>query len=408
MKSLILFVSSLIFVCINALQVQAQDAIDTTIVIQSKAFGKERTIRVHLPRRYQRNAEEQFMTTYVLDAQSDNYWNMAKSNIGYLVNNYQVLPMIAVGIVTEDRQNEFIPLPKYEAKRNNKGTAHLLQQHIREEIIPLIDRLYRVDDMRAIVGHSRGGAFISHTLFSDQSDLFSGYIGISPAMGYLKNQILNDADAVLQARSSFKKYLYCSHGDVGANEEAFGGHVAHLDSLIRKYPNETLAWEHETIENTDHWTCVIPSWNDGLMRMSRNYWVDQKTLEGFVKNKGQSLQTQMDAFYAEVDKKFGYSYHSSLPYLRFVGNDFDEMGQLDAALEIFGMALKLDPENIGLHRNKAWIYRQKKAWPEAKALYEKALGIIEKNKAEMDAEDYKGEKEDIEDNIQKVVDEMGK
>lgn len=271
----------LAFICASIYLLPAQDQNqerDITHVISSDAFGEERTIRVHLPRRYLRTTDT-FMVIYALDAQAKWYWDMAKDNVAYLVDNYQVLPTIIVGIVSANRGTEFLPAPRDTTiKQNTNGVAHLLQQHLREEVIPLIDSLYRVNTTRAIVGHSRGGAFIGHTLFSDQNDLFDAYVGISPALGYLNNQILDDAASVLANGESLPKFLYCTHGTVGDLERRSSQQVAHLDSLISAYPNEQLSWDWTQIDETTHWTVVIPSWNRALMKLSRAYGVDQYLL----------------------------------------------------------------------------------------------------------------------------------
>ena len=196
----------LLFVlCINAFS-YAQEGKTIEHIIQSEAFGKERKIYVHLPKKYFNYETDSFMVVYVLDAQSDQYWNMATGNMDYLVNNHEVVPMIAVGIVSDNRGPEFVPMP------NNgddfKGTAHLLQQSLKEEIFPLIEENYRVSDCRAIVGHSRGGAFITHTLFSENSDMFDAYIGISPATQYFDGQIPKEIAADLQKGKTYNKFLY--------------------------------------------------------------------------------------------------------------------------------------------------------------------------------------------------------
>jgi predicted alpha/beta superfamily hydrolase len=146
----------------------AQNKSEIEHTVTSEVFGKERKVKVFLPNRYQRDSISKFAVTYVLDAQHQIFWDAAKGNIGYMVDNYSVMPMIVVGVVSDSRGPEFNP----------KSTK--LQTHLQNEIFPLIEKNYRTDGFRAIVGHSWGGAFVGNTIFSEKRDMFDAYIGISP------------------------------------------------------------------------------------------------------------------------------------------------------------------------------------------------------------------------------------
>jgi predicted alpha/beta superfamily hydrolase len=343
------------------------------------------------------------MVTYVLDAQSSSFWNMAKNNIAYLVDNYQAVPMIIVGIHAINRHSEFIPLPKDRAiDENTPGTAHLLHKHFEEEIFPLIEENYRVNQHRALIGHSRGGGFVNHTLFSNKFQMFNAYIAISPALGYWNNQILNDADSILKHRTEFNKFLYASHGDVGSYEYNFKNQVEHLDSLISKTNNNTLGWYKEYIKETDHWSTVGPSINKAMVKMSREYWVDQKILEEFANNADLKFKPQIKAFYKEKQEKYKYTVLPDERILLFIGNDFGELGNELRALETYEWGLELDPSNVSLNKNVAWVHKKNRRYTKAINYYEKALLSLEKIKNDMEEERYSQIKSDIKSNIIKT------
>ena len=221
------------------------------------------------------------MVTYVLNPHSDAFWNMAKSNIGYLANNYCVIPMITVGIVSDNRGSEFAP------------PATTLQDHFKNEVFPLIEKNYRTEPFKAIIGHSWGGNFIGTTIFSENRDLFDAYIGISPSFGDTNSHVVRKADSLLKLKTKFKKYLYLSHGNVGRREAEFGGYVAQIDSLLKKYPTPSIIWQPRLIDRTDHWQIVIPSFSDGLISMSRNYFADQQVIEQLSEKGSNNLKLQI-------------------------------------------------------------------------------------------------------------------
>jgi len=280
MKTLQTFLSLCFVFAFSTTIAQTESEIEHTIT--SEVFGKERKIKVFLPNRYRRDTISNFAVTYVLDAQHQIFWDAAKGNIGYMVDNYSVMPMIVVGVVSDNRDPEFNP-------KSDK-----LQNHLKNEIFPLIEKNYRTDGFRAIVGHSWGGAFVGNTMFSDKRDMFDAYIGISPSFGDKDNIIVKRADSLLKNNAKFGKYLYFSHGDVGRREIEFAGYVNSIDSLLKKYPNNTIAWQPRPIERVGHWQIVGPSICDGLISMSRNYFADQKVMEDFAKNG--DLKTQLVQF----------------------------------------------------------------------------------------------------------------
>jgi len=357
---------------------QAQDNSNFEHVIQSKVFGKERKVRVFLPKRYHRDSTSKYIVTYVLDAQSDEFWNMAKSNIGYLVNGYSTIPMIAVGIVSDNRGEEFSP------------PATTLNDHLRNEVFPLIKEKYRTEDFNVVVGHSWGGNFIGSTLFGEDRDLFDAYIGISPSFGDTDSYVVKKADSLLKINTNFKKYLYFSHGNVGRREMEFGGFVAQIDSLLKKHPNKSLAWQPRLIESTDHWQIVIPSFNDGLISMSRNYFADQMIMEQLNKKAPDNLKTEIEKFYQKTEKAFGYVHKPTASYLNFVGNDFRDMDDYKAALTCYSMALEKTPNDVKVYVNLSDTYDKMGNTTKAKESFTITQRLLEEQKENLSDSYYSG------------------
>ncbi|WP_299335401.1 alpha/beta hydrolase-fold protein [uncultured Psychroserpens sp.] len=364
-------------IAFSTIQVEAQDSSNIEHVINSEVFNKERKVRVFLPQRYKNDTISNFAVVYILDAQSDLFWNMAKGNIGYTVDNYASMPMIAVGIVSDNRGSEFNP----------ENTE--LQEHLKKEVFPLIEKNYRTDGFRTIVGHSWGGAFVSNTLFSENKDMFDAYIGISPSFGDTDNIIEKNAAKMLKNNTVFRKYLYLSHGDVGRRELEFGGYVNSIDKLIKQYPNESLAWEPRLIERVDHWQIVGPSLCDGLVSMSRNYFADQKIMEDLSKSSSGDLKAQVEAFNKKRKMLFGYVHEPSASYLNFVANDFRDVEDYKTALVGYHMALDKKPNDVKVFVNICDVYDKIGDKTKAKSSFQKALKLMDEQKDELSESYYR-------------------
>ena len=366
----------LVSVCITFLNAQHKQEIEHTIT--SKSFGKDRTVKVFLPSGYERDSTRTFPVTYILDAQHKVFWDIAKGNIGYLNYNYSIIPMIIVGVVSDNRGSEFNP----------EHTE--LQEHLQNEVFPLIEANYRTDGFRAVVGHSWGGAFVGNTLFSDKRDMFNAYIGISPSFGDTDNVIVKHADSLLKLNTKFGKYLYLSYGDVGRREVEFKGYVNSIDSLLKKYPNKTLAFDRRPIERVGHWQIVGPSICDGLISMSRNYFADQKVIEDLSRGVNEGLERHIDHFNTTQEETFGYIHKASPSYLNFVANDFRDLEQYDSALALYKMALKEKPDDVKVYVNISDVYDKMGRQDLAKPSILKTQKLLEEQKSEVGDNYYNG------------------
>ncbi len=367
---------------------QAQPQWDITHEIESEIFKGPRKISVRLPERYfLRDSLSKFAVIYVLDGQYKPFWDMAKSNISYLTDSYNIIPSIAVGIHSEDRGAEFTP------------PSQQLKAHLEKEIFPLIMENYRVNGLSVLMGHSWAGQFIAGTLFGEKSDLFDGYIAISPSLGYQNEIAIQRADSVLSSGKSLRKFFYASTGDVGIREINFGGQVARLDSVIRRQSNAGLVWMSRTFNDRGHWSCVIPSVSEGLIQLSRNYWADIKVMEEFAHQSGEQLRLTIEAFNEKQENILGYHYDSDAHYLKFVAEDFAEQDLASAAEQLYRWSIELDPNVVQTHTGLAYLLRKQEKFKMAKDAYTNALQCLEINRKDYPDQAYEDLRNWLEDQI---------
>jgi len=367
---------TLLFSILFMVHISAQNQQSFEHKVQSKAFETERTIRVFLPERYYRDSTSKYIVVYVLDAHDDQVWNMATGVIDYMVSRYTVIPMIAVGIASEDRGSEFNP-------NSNK-----LHQHFREDVFPLIENNYRTKPHRTIIGHSWGGAFVGNTLFSENADMFDAYLGISPSFDAIDNVIFNQADSLLQLNNDFKKFFYYSSGTVGFEYEYKEG-IAKMDSTLTFGKAKNLAWKSHVFKGKDHFSALPAGVNDGLVQMSRNYFADQKVIEDFAQNPNKSIKEQIDLFYAEKEKIFGFTHRPSVSYLKFVADELRDKDHFKAAIEIYLLGLENEKDNVKITFNLADTYHKMGKFDLAEPIFKSALVLLDKQKDNFSENYYK-------------------
>ena len=147
---------------------------ETRVVrIASKILGEERVVHVSLPPNYG-VARRRYETTYLLDGHVRQFFDITVAAAGYDVvadsHDYATPPQIVVGVDQIDRGADL--------GRNQE----LFTRFLVEELVPYIDREFRTNRYRTLIGHSLGGRFALMT-FCRAPGVWVSVIAISAAGG---------------------------------------------------------------------------------------------------------------------------------------------------------------------------------------------------------------------------------
>ena len=148
---------------------------ETRVVrITSKILGEERVVHVSLPLNYG-VARRRYETIYLLDGHVRQFFDItvaaaAYDVIGDLLHDYATPPQIVVGVDQIDRGADL--------GRNQE----LFTRFLVEELVPYIDKEFRTNRYRTLIGHSLGGRF-ALTTFCRAPGVFPAVIAISAAGG---------------------------------------------------------------------------------------------------------------------------------------------------------------------------------------------------------------------------------
>lgn len=379
---------------VSGLVAQEEKPFQLDYTIPSEAFGDDRKITVYLPPHYYRSTEEKYTVTYVLDGHHAPFVDMGVKVIEYGTYNYKYTPTIVVGIHAKARGWEFsMPVPgDKDDEEYEGGRAPELRQHLKEEVIPFVENLdLPLLPFRTLVGHSSGGLFVLNTLFSEGKDYFDAYIAISPAFRPGENRVLEDATEILKKGEAIPKFVYCSAGTVGEREELFGGAVNSLDSLFQLYSPPSLIWKKSIFESTGHWTCVAPSFDIGMLELTRAFRVDEKMVFDYALHPNKTIGEQMDAFYASREN-YGFVEIPKAGYLNRISWEFIGKKQFSKAHELLSWALQKHPDHYRLNKTHARVLVELGNQKEGVAAIKRCLDILEKTKADISAERYEREK----------------
>lgn len=395
MKSFLFF---LLFTLSLPLVAQEAQPLEIDHLIASEAFGDERKITVYLPPNYYNRPEERYTITYVLDGHYAPFIDLVVKTIEYNVNARKFTPTIVVGIHAKRRGMEFsAPMSDDE---DQQGRAPALRQHFEQEVFPLVESMYpEALDYRSIIGHSSGGTFVLNTLFSEGTDLFDGYLAISPALRPGQNNILADAEKLLAGGGKFPKFLYCSAGTVGEREELFGGAIDRLDALLERFPNHGLIWKQSRFEGLDHWSVVAPSVTFGGLAQTRAFRADEKVIVDFARNDKKDLREQLERFYTNKSTEYGFVHLPQSRYLRMVAEEVERIAGKEKSIALLDWGMDHYPDDFLLLKQQS-ILRAEMGQPQlAKAGFTRCLQLLQQQQEELSESRFAANKEDLEERL---------
>lgn len=146
------------------------------------------------------------------------------------------------------------------------GGAAIFQAVLRDEILPIVERLYRVStDRRMLLGVSAGGSFCCHSLFT-QPGLFTDYVIVSPGIVSPKIFELEAAWAASHDDLPANVFLSAGQDEIGDPLDIVGTTVRLAEHLRgRRYPGLNL---HTMLfPDAGHVDTLAPSLTHALKRL---------------------------------------------------------------------------------------------------------------------------------------------
>jgi len=170
--------------------------------IESKELGEKRIVNIYLPEGYDPAAATKYPVIYLLDGSADEDFihivGLVQFNSFEWIN--QVPKSIVVGIATVDRRRDFTfptTIVKDKKAYPTSGHSDKFISFIEKELQPFIEKKYRTNESKTIIGQSLGGLLETEILFKKPS-LFNKYIIISPSLWWDNGCLLNEELSLLR------------------------------------------------------------------------------------------------------------------------------------------------------------------------------------------------------------------
>jgi len=218
----LVFSTSLVFAQAN--KTQQKDNTKSFVLgvideIQSKELAEKRVLNIYLPEGYRESDTTKYPVIYLLDGSADEDFihivGLVQFNSFEWIN--QVPKSIIVGIATVDRRRDFTFPTKIEGdKKKYPSSGHSDQfiSFIEKELQPFIEKKYKTNASKTIIGQSLGGLLETEILLKKPT-LFNKYIIVSPSLWWDNGALLGQDSRIFQDSFNQKTDIYIGVGKEG-------------------------------------------------------------------------------------------------------------------------------------------------------------------------------------------------
>jgi predicted alpha/beta superfamily hydrolase len=230
--------------------------------MQSVELAEKRILNIYLPEGYEKDAAAKYPVIYLLDGSADEDFIHVVGLVQF--NNFswinRVPKSIVVGIANVDRRRDFtFPTSVAEEKTKFPTTGHSDKfiRFIEKELQPFIEKQYRINNSKMIIGQSLGGLLATEILFKNPA-LFDKYVIISPSLWWDNGSLLNQNPLLLQKDFAQKTDVYIGVGKEGLTPSRTP-RVMEVDAnllaeKLRKSANKNISVNFDYLPQEDHAT----------------------------------------------------------------------------------------------------------------------------------------------------------
>ncbi len=336
------------------------------ISIDSKPLGEHREIFVRTPPDYD-PAVRTYPVVYVLDGERN--FEYVASYLDFMFDNDIYPDMIVTGVRNVNRNRDY--LPRADANFADSGEADSFLMFVRDEWIEAIGEAYAVNGERILLGHSFGGVFTLHALFSEPA-LFDAYLALGSS-AWIADGILYE-----EARSYFANpqdadafvYMAVGEGDGGptlpSSEE--------LATIFTESAPPELEWSFEITPRTDHFKNFSAGMQSAFMALFPAWGFQEAVLSRAREHGAEGVAAWFDEKQAELGSRF-YPAWFDLGVAAFI---LTQEGLGDAAMALMERLEGHHPDSAHIASFAASVYEINGQNRKALLEYERALEIVER------------------------------
>ena len=345
------------------------------LTLQSKVLDEDRTLIVYTPPGHDQG-KQGYPVLYLTDGETQFIHTVA--TVEFLARNNLMPELIVVGITNTDRTRDLTPTkprPAAGDQQNRFATAgggDRFLKFIETEVVPHVEKTWRTRPWRMLCGHSLGGLFALHALFS-RTELFDAVVAASPTLMWDNDLPLVRAHEFFAARSALKKTLVVTSGTEGPEmEQAFD----EMQKILEGVKSQGFVSAAVRMPDEDHGSAVLRSYYLGLRKIFEGWRPPIDPVTGALPGGLDGVKRH----YAALSGRFNYEIPPPEPLVNNVGYAELARGQTARALEAFRLNAATYPDSPNVHDSLGECLEADGKPREARDSYARAVALGEKVK----------------------------
>jgi len=330
------------------------------VIFESEILNEERSILVYLPPTYN-FSDTKFPVLYLLDG---GFHFHHASGISQFLSAQGLMPQtIVVAVVNTNRNKDFTPTQL--TQRPSSGGAKKFTHFFEEELFPFVERNYRSNSYKILMGHSLGGTFATYALLN-KPELFNSYISISPYLMYDDNLMVRETEQKLKSKYSNIKYFMT----VG-NEPNYFEALDHFAKTIETKKPKGLDFKYAEMLDDNHGSVPHLSIYNGLLFIFSGWKLDQETFKEGI--------AAIDKHYKKLSKEFSIEITTPENTINILGYTYLGKEEFDNAIKVFQENVKRFPNSANVYDSLGEAYEKSGNNDLAKANYQMAVKLGNKS-----------------------------
>lgn len=359
MKRLFWILTIFLGILVYATNVWAEEptqiVIGENIQLESEILNEDRQVFIYLPRTYER-FNNTCPVLYLLDGGA--HFHHVSGLVQFLATNSRIPNMIVVGLPNTNRTRDLTPTEVPD--RVATGGADKLLKFMEKELFPYVEKNYRTQPFRILVGHSLGGLF-THYAYLTHNDMFDAYFSLSPWLVYNDGDLLKKAKGYLEKLPDEYRFLYTTVG----NEKQIIPEIEKFNQMLEESAPKSLEWDYALMAQDDHGSVVHLSIYNGLLRLYQD-WRPPFDL-------GKNAVTTITKHFGKLSEKFGYAVPIPENFLNRLGYIILNAEMYDQAIEVLKLNVEKYPESANVYDSLGEAYEQAGQLDLATKNYQKAI-----------------------------------
>lgn len=335
---------------------------------ESQKLGGPRDVTIVLPPNYEANKDKKYPLFVVLD--SDYLLDPVLGTMKY-GGYWDDLPEVIIVGINQNKANEREYDSQFDENGLPTGEGAKFFEFLGIELIPFIEKTYRVAPYRMIVGHDMTAGFLNAYLYKD-NPVFNAYLCLSPDLATDMETRIPDRLKIMQKPIFF--YLATADGDLKKDRER----IKTMEENLKTVKSDFVKTGFDDFKNTSHYSLVPNAINnaifaifDGYQPISMNEF--QEKLAKMDKGHTQYLVDK----YTTIEKKLGFMPKIRLSDFKAIEAAIMKNKNYEDFMPLSDLAKKHYPKTMLSDYHKAMFFDNTGEPAKAQKAFMSAFGLTE-------------------------------